>query len=123
MLAVVSVLIRLLNYQRTERLLARLVSTTPASDATVTEAFAFAARLASLIRIAGRHLPANATCLRQSLLLWWILRRQGLAAQVCIGVSTGDGFAAHAWVEIDGQPVNDVADVAERFAVLQPVQR
>jgi len=41
---------------------------------------------------------------------------QGVPAELRIGVRTQEGFSAHAWVEVGGQPVNDAPDVAERFA-------
>ena len=76
----------------------------------------YALRLGRLTRIAGRYVPANGSCLRQSLLVWWLLRRKGVPAELRIGVRKQEGFAAHAWVELAGQPVNDAPDVAERFA-------
>jgi hypothetical protein len=33
-----------------------------------------------------------------------------------MGVRRQDTVEGHAWVEVDGQPVNDAADVAERYA-------
>ena len=54
---------------------------------------------------AGRYVPGG-TCLTKSLALAWLLRRNGVAATVRIGVSTGEGFAAHAWVECDGAALN-----------------
>ncbi len=77
---------------------------------------AYALRLGRLARIAGRYVPANGSCLRQSLLVWWLLRRKGMPAVLRIGVQKQDGFSAHAWVEVAGQPVNDAPHVAERFA-------
>lgn len=41
---------------------------------------------------------------------------QGCAGPAAIGVQTNGAFAAHVWVEVGGQPVNDAPDVAERFA-------
>jgi hypothetical protein len=68
-------------------------------------------------RIAARHLPLDTSCLRQSLVVWWLLRRRGLPAVLRMGANNDDGFRAHAWVELDGRPVNDRPDVAERFRV------
>lgn len=79
-------------------------------------AMSYALRLGRLARIAGRYVPTNGSCLRQSLLVWWLLRRKGVPAELCIGVRKQEGLAAHAWVEVAGQPVNDAPDVAERFA-------
>jgi hypothetical protein len=56
-------------------------------------------------------------CLRRSLVLLWVLRRHGIEAQLCIGVRFLEGaLDAHAWVEWQGHPINDRADVAQDFA-------
>jgi hypothetical protein len=55
---------------------------------------------------AARYVPGG-TCLAKSVALAWILRRNGVAATVRIGVRTGGRFDAHAWVECEGAPIND----------------
>lgn len=73
--------------------------------------------LGDLVNAVARHSPLPASCLTRSLLLEWLLRRNGIAAELCIGVQrTAQGIAAHAWVECAGRPVNDRADIAESFA-------
>ena len=71
-------------------------------------------RRAVAVDRAGRYVPGG-TCLAQSLALAWMLRRRGVPAAVRLGVATDDGFAAHAWVEIDGTPL---AGAGTRFAPL-----
>jgi hypothetical protein len=58
---------------------------------------------------AGRYVPGG-TCLAKSLALAWMLRRNGVAAMVRIGVRTGGRFDAHAWVECEGTPIGDAPD-------------
>ena len=66
--------------------------------------------------MAVRHAPYRGNCLSGSLTLWWLLRRQGLASDLRIGVSTQGGqFAAHAWIEYQGVVINDRSDVSRRF--------
>ena len=73
-------------------------------------------RLGTLVNIAALRGPFPANCLTRSLLLTWLLRRRGIANQLRIGVHLADGrLDAHAWVEHAGTPVNDSADVGERF--------
>lgn len=73
--------------------------------------------LGRAVNIAARLTPFPATCLTRSLLLVWLLRRQGMTCELRIGVQLREGvFRAHAWVERDGVPVNDRADVAADFA-------
>jgi hypothetical protein len=51
----------------------------------------------------ARRLPLGLTCLHRALALVWLLRADGLAAALRIGVRPGDGtLAAHAWVEHSG---------------------
>jgi hypothetical protein len=62
-----------------------------------------AERLARLTDIAGRRGALTATCLRQSLLIYWRLRRRGFAPELKIGVRKEEAaFDAHAWVELSG---------------------
>lgn len=66
---------------------------------------------ASLLRIG---------CLPRSLVLWHFLRHRGASAVVRLGVSklAGGGLSAHAWLEFDGLPLNDAADVFDRYPAL-----
>lgn len=114
-LAVVSLLLRLLVVKQVHRLLARLIPAKPHAPVGPDQAAPYAQRLGYLTRKASRHLPLDASCLRQSLLIWWLLRRRGLEAELRIGVNNHEKFLAHAWVELAGQPVNDHPNVAEGF--------
>lgn len=73
--------------------------------------------LGEAVNIAARHTPFPATCLTRSLLLGWLLRRRGVTSELRIGVRLNQGVLdAHAWVECEGVPVNDLPDVAAQFA-------
>lgn len=63
-----------------------------------------ARRLAALSEAAvGLGWPGR-SCLRQSLLLYWLLRRAGLQPALRLGAArTQGGLSAHAWVELDGE--------------------
>ena len=55
-------------------------------------------------------------CLLRSLVLRHLLARRYTRSVVRFGVLPAQSaFAAHAWVEVDGIPVNDTVDVAERY--------
>ena len=74
------------------------------------------AREAKWNSIAARYVPGGASCLVRSLALLGLLRRHGVAAELRVGIGrTAPQLEAHAWVEIDGVPVNDAADVATRY--------
>lgn len=70
------------------------------------EDLATAQRTAELAAIAGRRGPVAATCLRQSLAVFWLLRRQGLLPEIRFGVDrVGATPDMHAWVELEGIPL------------------
>lgn len=90
------------RYQRVHGWLQRLSRIRTPADCPPA-ALADAQRLAELASIAGRRGAVAASCLRQSLVVWWWLRRRGLSPQLRIGtLGSGATFAAHAWVELDG---------------------
>jgi hypothetical protein len=49
-------------------------------------------------------LPADSRCLFRSLVLTKLLARRGIGGTVVLAVRP-DPFAAHAWVELDGNPL------------------
>ncbi len=69
------------------------------------------------VQLVASRPVVGAKCLGRSLVLWFLLRRRGIDAQLVLGTERPrDGeLPAHAWVEVDGIPVNDVADVRERY--------
>lgn len=69
------------------------------------------------VALAGALYPGRALCLEQSLVLYYLLRRQGVAVTFCMGVQAHP-FAAHAWVEYGGRPLNDVAEHVKWFTRL-----
>ena len=75
-----------------------------------------------LVDIAARHLPWQPTCLPRSLVLWCLLRRQGVPAELRIGVQKSrQQLNAHAWVEVAGCVVNDTPDIAARFPPFESI--
>ena len=75
------------------------------------------ARARSIARIADR-LPFRPRCLPRALLLAALLRRRRIGAELCLGARTGGAFDAHAWIEIDGWPVNEAADLRATYSCL-----
>ena len=63
----------------------------------------FALRLGRVVEKNLDHLPGDTRCLTRSLVLLDMLARRGIASTVVIGVQPAPSFAAHAWVELDGQ--------------------
>ena len=78
-----------------------------------------AMRYAWAISLAGRHHAVHARCLLLSLTLHHWLRREWLPSRLRIGVrKDGGALLAHAWVELDGQVVNDTAASVAAFVPL-----
>jgi hypothetical protein len=70
--------------------------------------------------MAAAFYPRRALCLEQSLALYVLLRRRGIDAALKLGVQTIP-FSAHAWVEVNGVPVNEKQGHIEQLATFQQV--
>jgi hypothetical protein len=100
LLPAVGASLRLLGFKRTRDLLERFAPPPAQQELGETSLFENANRIARLVGIAANHGPYRATCLRRSLMLWWLLRRRGIPAELRIGVrKDGKDLNAHAWVE------------------------
>ena len=78
-------------------------------------------RLAYLVEVASRHHLLKPTCLEKSLVLYGILRRRRVEADLRIGTTKKDGrFQAHAWVEHRGQVLQ--GGPVERYSPLLPLE-
>lgn len=62
--------------------------------------------------------PKRALCLHRSALATCLLRRQGVAARMVIACRVMP-YHGHAWVEVDGEVVNDSNKVQEFYSVLE----
>ena len=95
------------------------------TGATATHApdLARAVAIARLVGIASGHAPVAVACLHRSLVLWWLLRRNGIPCELRLGARTGAGpFGAHAWVQCAGVALNeDAAHLAQYAPFAQAV--
>ena len=66
-----------------------------------------ARRISRAVEIAANNLPLSLSCLPQALATCWMLQAQGAEPRLFYGVRNlhPPGFQAHAWVELDGQPL------------------
>lgn len=63
-------------------------------------------RTAYLVNLASRHHFLKPTCLEKAIILYAILRREGISAEITIGTMKKNGeFQAHAWVEYLGRVI------------------
>jgi hypothetical protein len=67
---------------------------------------------------AGEHYGlVRATCLAESLALWFLLQKQSIPAVLRIGVrKLSDKFEAHAWVEYEGMVLNQPDEQHRHYA-------
>jgi hypothetical protein len=73
------------------------------------------AETARRVAVVAAFYPRRALCLEQSLALHALLRRRRVTADLRVGVQPFP-FAAHAWVEHHGRPVNEREDFVTRLA-------
>jgi len=74
-------------------------------------------RAAQMLAVACRLHPLRSSCLPRTIVLWSLLRRRGIDADIRIGArsdSNGE-FQAHAWLEWNGEVLNDAVDVGSQY--------
>lgn len=109
--------LRLIGFRRWERVLAVFA---PPANATALAPTASekgsALLIARMEAAAARNVVFQTNCLEQSLVLWWLLRRRGIASELRIGArKDSDRFEAHAWVEYGSQVLNDASAEHRHF--------
>ena len=123
--------LRLLGLKRSQRLLATSArSADPLQPTLVRSADPLqptSARSADLLQptlvrchralaLARRYGLSGGNCLSRSLWLAHLLQRHGIACDLRIGVhKDSKAFTAHAWLEINGQPINDRPSVSSHY--------
>lgn len=73
-------------------------------------------RICAAVNYACVWYPKQALCLQRSFVLTYLLRKNGVPARFVTGAQRLP-FKAHAWVEVDGRPVNERTDVQALYAV------
>ena len=74
-------------------------------------------KIVSAMNAVERNSPWRPNCLERSLTLWWLFRLNAMDGELHIGGRKSQGrFEAHAWVEWDGQVLNDTMDVHKHYA-------
>lgn len=76
-----------------------------------------ARRVCVTVNRAATYYFKRAWCLQRSATSVCLLRHRGFAAELVIGAQKMP-FYAHAWVEVNGQVVNDFQTVRKRYVVL-----
>jgi Transglutaminase-like superfamily len=84
LLPLISLSLRLRGFRKTQSFFQRFLSApNNEADSLVSDR---ADLTVSMVRAAVRHSVGHPTCLEESLALWWLLARQGIATELRIGV-------------------------------------
>ncbi len=110
--------LRIAGFRRWKELLGwlapRIVPNAAAPNVSLEET---ARQIVRMEEAAARNLFFSTNCLEQSLVLWWLLRMRGIAAELRIGArKEADRFEAHAWVEFHGAILNGAGEEHLHFA-------
>ncbi|SRR6266404_1590750 len=73
-------------------------------------------RVCTAVNYACVWYPKEALCLQRSFVTTYLLRNQGVPAQMVLGAQRLP-FKAHAWVEVNGRAVNERSDVQAVYGV------
>jgi hypothetical protein len=106
--------LRVLGFGRTHGIIVRI---SRGRDSAVEGSQPIVNATAERVVMAAAFFPGRALCLEQSLALYLLLRRMGIQAVLQFGVQTYP-FAAHAWVEHAGLPVQERDEFLRRFTPL-----
>lgn len=67
-------------------------------------------------RAATMSIGHKSSCLRKSLLVWSILKHRAISSSLQLGMRSKDGdLTAHAWVEVNGVPINDFPSIRDAY--------
>jgi hypothetical protein len=112
-LAVSNLTLRFLGFAKAVRVARRLAGTRVGRlrDETVVD------EACRRVALAGVFFPGRARCLEQSLALYVLLRRRGIPVELRLGVQPYP-FNAHAWVELNGTPLNEERETVSQFVPL-----
>jgi len=106
--------LKLRGYKRTVEWIRRRVERVPVRtdvDPTVVKAAEW------WVAMAAAFYPGRAECLERSLVLYYVLRKQGVPVKYCHGVQPWP-LISHAWVEYRGEVMNDVPERVKEFSRL-----
>lgn len=109
--------VRAFGVRRWQRVLAKLTRFKKSSYPTYQTSRQRAPAIARIVRIAAQHGFHNANCLPQSLVLWSLLRSNGMESEIRFGARKGEReLEGHAWVECFGVALNEEGNVNQRFS-------
>jgi hypothetical protein len=109
--------LRLRGYARTEASLHSRVKSRLETIVTEEDLAPRIAKTSRMVHAASQFGTIRATCLAQSLTLWFLLQQQNISSAIKIGVRKKDGcMEAHAWVERNGVTLNEPDELHQHYA-------
>lgn len=117
LLPVVALSLRIVEYNKTKNILGRFISDESGKKGPEPPEIERACVIARMVDVASGHGPYGANCLKQSMVLWWMLAWHGISSEIIFGVpkEKKDSFGAHAWVECCGINMSDTEKIQQRF--------
>jgi hypothetical protein len=80
-----------------------------------------ARQIGRMVCVAARWSIYRANCLKRALLIWTLLLRAGIQSTLVFGAKKENfnNLDAHAWVEINGEPIGESPNVREHYSVFE----
>ena len=119
LLLILAISLRLRGYKKTQQGLQKRVATCVSTEQGK-NGDERVRKTRRMVNAAVHYGLLRASCLEESLTLWYLLARQGIPSSLRIGVrKSGEQFEAHAWVECSGVALNEAEQVHQHYAAFQ----
>jgi Transglutaminase-like superfamily len=119
-LPLISASLRFSGFKKTQESLQRRLAGWAPAPANPAEITGRVEMICRMVRAATHYGKPGATCLEQSLALWYLLGRQGISSKLRIGVRKHEQqFEAHAWVEYAGTPLNQAEEAHHHYSAFE----
>ena len=118
-LPMIALSLKLSGFKQTKNRMSRFIPTSMDNISAREQDLSRAKLISRAVAIAGNHGIYHANCLKQSLLLWWLLARHGIPTELKLGTQKlpQETFSAHAWVEYNGKALDDFSDLHHQYLV------
>ncbi len=116
-LPVIALSLKLSGFKQTKKRMSRLIPTGIDGISAREDDLSRAQLISRAVTISGNHGVHHANCLKQSLLLWWLLARRGILCELKLGTHKlpQETFSAHAWVEYNGEVLGEPTELQHQF--------
>ncbi len=116
-LPIIALSLKLSGFKQTKERLSRFIPTRMADISAREDDLPRAQLISRAVTISGNHGVHHANCLKQSLLLWWLLARRGILCELKLGTQKipQETFSAHAWVEYNGEVLGEPTELQHQF--------